>query len=116
MGLVNDLSTGFHFWQSLQKALGTKIRLSSAFHPQSDGQSKRVIQILEDMLQACVMDFKGNWVEHLPLIKFTYNNSFQSCIGMAPYEALYGGLLDPPMCWMESGEASLIGQELVQDY
>ena len=90
MGLVNDLSTGFHFWQSLQKALGTKIRLSSAFHPQSDGQSKRVIQILEDMLQACVMDFKGNWVEHLPLIKFTYNNSFQSCIGMAPYEALYG--------------------------
>ncbi|RVW22847.1 Transposon Ty3-I Gag-Pol polyprotein [Vitis vinifera] len=103
------------FWQSLQKALGTAIKLSSAFHPQTDGQSEKVIQILEDMLRACVMDFKGNWVEHLPLIEFAYNNSFQSSIGMAPYEALYGRPCRSPMCWMESGEASLIGPELVQE-
>ncbi|KAL6340731.1 hypothetical protein AAG906_021269 [Vitis piasezkii] len=62
------------------------------------------------MLRACVMDFKGNWVEHLPLIEFAYNNSFQSSIGMAPYEALYGRPCRSPMCWMESGEASLIGR------
>ena len=65
------------------------------------------------MLQACVMDFKGNMMEHLPLIEFTYNNSFQSSIEMAPYEALYGRPCRSPMCWMESGEASLIGPEMV---
>ena len=95
--------------------MGTEIKLSSAFHPQTDGQSERVIQILEDMLRACVMEFRGNWVEHLPLIEFAYNNSFQSSIGMAPYEALYGRPCRSPMCWMESGEASLIGPELVQE-
>ncbi|KAL6312880.1 hypothetical protein AAG906_022641 [Vitis piasezkii] len=114
-GLYRDPRFTSQFWQSLQKALGTEIRLSSAFHPQTDGQSERVIQILEDMLRACVMDFKGNWVEHLPLIEFAYNNSFQSSIGMAPYEALYGRPCRSPMCWMESGEASLIGPELVQE-
>ena len=61
------------------------------------------------------MDFKGNWVENLPLIEFSYNNNFQSSIGMAPYEALYGRPCRSPMCWMESGEASLIGLELVQE-
>ncbi|WKA08967.1 hypothetical protein VitviT2T_026647 [Vitis vinifera] len=117
LSIVSDRDPRFtsQFWQSLQKALGTKIKLSSAFHPQTDGQSERVIQILEDMLRACVMDFKGNWVEHLPLIEFAYNNSFQSSIGMAPYEALYGRPCRSPMCWMESGEASLIGPELVQE-
>ena len=117
LSIVSDRDPRFtsQFWQSLQKALGTEIKLSSAFHPQTDGQSERVIQILEDMLRACVMDFKGNWVEHLPLIEFAYNNSFQSSIGMAPYEALYGRPCRSPMCWMESGEASLIGPELVQE-
>ena len=67
------------------------------------------------MLRACVMDFKGNWVENLPLIEFVYNNSFQSSIGMALYEALYGRPCRSPMCWMESGEASLIGPELVKE-
>ena len=61
------------------------------------------------------MDFKGNWVEYLPLIKFSYNNNFQSSIGMTPCEALYGRPCRSPMCWMEPGEAILIGQELVQE-
>ena len=89
--------------------------MNSKFHPQTDGQSERVIQILEEMLQACVMDFKGNWVEHLPLIEFAYNNSFQSSFGMAPYEALHGRPCKSNMCWMESSEASLIGPALVQE-
>ena len=79
-----------HFWGSLQGALGTKLHFSIAFHSQIDRQLERTIQILEDMLRACMLEFKGNWDEHLPLIEFTYNNSYHSRIGMAPYEVLYG--------------------------
>ena len=78
------------FWRSLQQALGTKLHFSTAFHPQTNGQSERTIQTLEDMLRSCVMQFKGNWDSHLPLVEFTYNNSFHSSIGMTPFEALYG--------------------------
>lgn len=78
------------FWKSLQSALGTKLLLSTAYHPQTDGQSERAIQILEDMLRACVLDFRGSWEDHLPLVEFAYNNSYQSNIQMAPFEALYG--------------------------
>ena len=86
------------FWWSLHKALGTELRLSTTFHPQTDGQFEKVIQILEDMLRPCVLDFQGSWMEHLPLIEFAYNNSFQSSIGMAPYEALYGRPCRSAMC------------------
>ena len=79
-----------HFWKSFQKAMRTQLMMSTAFHPQIDGQSDRTIQVLEDMLRACVLDFKGSWEEHLPLVEFAYNNSFQASIQMAPYEALYG--------------------------
>ena len=79
-----------YFWQGLQFALGTSLLLSTAYHPQTDGQSERTIQILEDMLRACVLDFRGSWEDHLPLVEFAYNNSYQSSIEMAPYEALYG--------------------------
>ena len=79
-----------HFWKSFQKAMGTQLTMSTAFHPQTNDQSERTIQILEDMLRACVMDLKGSWEEHLPLVEFTYNNSYQVSIQMAPYEALYG--------------------------
>ncbi|KAL5569846.1 hypothetical protein UlMin_026421 [Ulmus minor] len=78
------------FWKSVQRAMGTSLNFSTAFHPQTDGQSERTIQILEDMLRACVLDFKGTWNRYLPLIEFSYNNSYQATIGMAPYEALYG--------------------------
>ena len=63
--------------------------MSTAFHPQTDGQSERTIQVLEDMLRACVLDLKGSWEEHFPLVEFTYNNSYQASIKMTPYEALY---------------------------
>ena len=70
----------FRFWPSLQRALGTRLHLSMAFHPQKDGQSKITIQTLEDMLRACVLEFKGSWDRLLPLMEFAYNNSYQSSI------------------------------------
>ncbi|KAJ8749236.1 hypothetical protein K2173_018713 [Erythroxylum novogranatense] len=102
------------FWGSLQKALGTKLNFSTAFHPQTDGQSKRTIRTLEGMLRACVMDFKGAWDEHFPLVEFAYNNSYHSSIQMALYEALYGRRCRTPICWDEEGERKLIGPELLQ--
>ncbi|GJT82975.1 putative reverse transcriptase domain-containing protein [Tanacetum coccineum] len=79
-----------NFWKSLQKALGTSLDMSTAYHPQTDGQSERTIQTLEDMLRACVIDFGNGWVKHLPLVEFSYNNSYHASIKAAPFEALYG--------------------------
>ncbi|GJY74289.1 reverse transcriptase domain-containing protein [Tanacetum coccineum] len=79
-----------NFWRSLQKALGTSLDMSTAYHPQTDGQSERTIQTLEDMLRACVIDFGNGWVKHLPLVEFSYNNSYHASIKAAPFEALYG--------------------------
>nr|GEW16495.1 putative reverse transcriptase domain-containing protein [Tanacetum cinerariifolium] len=79
-----------HLWQALQKALGTKLNMSTAYHPETNGQSERTIQTLEDMLRACVMDFGGSWDTHLPLVEFSYNNIYYKSIKCAPFEALYG--------------------------
>ncbi|GJQ89384.1 reverse transcriptase domain-containing protein [Tanacetum coccineum] len=79
-----------NFWRSFQKALGTDMSTSTAYHPETDGQSERTIKTLEDMLRACVIDFGKGWVKHLPLAKFSYNNSYHASIKDAPYEALYG--------------------------
>ncbi|WRX21059.1 Reverse transcriptase domain - like 10 [Theobroma cacao] len=100
------------FWPKFQEALGTKLRFSTAFHLQTNGQSERTIQTLEDMLRACVIDFIG-WDRHLPLVEFAYNNNFQSSIGMAPYEALYGRKCRTPLCWDEVGERKLFNVELI---
>ena len=89
--------------------------MSTAFHPQTDGQSERTIQVLEDMLRACVLDFKGSWEEHLPLVEFAYNNSYQASIQMAPYEALYGRPCRSPICWTGVGESSTTGPDLIRD-
>ena len=78
------------FWESLHKALGTDLSISTAFHPQTDGLSERTIRTLEDMLKACVLDFKGSWEKYLSLVEFAYNNSYHYSIEMAPYKALYG--------------------------
>ena len=77
--------------------LGTKLNMSTAYHPQTDGQSERTIQTLEDMLRVCVVDFKGNWDDYLPLIEFSYNNSYHASIGMPPFEALYGRKCRSPL-------------------
>ena len=104
-----------HFWKSFQKAMGTQLTMSTTFHPQTDGRSERTIQILEDMLRACVLDLKGSWEEHLPLVEFTYNNSYQVSIQMAPYEALYGRPCRSPIYWTEMGECSITGPDLIRD-
>ncbi|KAH0709023.1 hypothetical protein KY284_010450 [Solanum tuberosum] len=108
--IVDRMTKSTHF---LPKGVGSKVNLSTAFHPQTDGQAERTIQTLEDMLRVCVIDFKGNWDNHLPLIEFAYNNSYHSSIQMAPYEALYGRRCRSPIGWVEVGEAGLIGPDLV---
>ncbi|GJS22660.1 putative reverse transcriptase domain-containing protein [Tanacetum coccineum] len=100
---------------SLQKALGTSLDMSTAYHPQTDGQSERTIQTLEDMLRACVIDFGNGWVKHLPLVEFSYNNSYHASIKAAPFEALYGRKCRSPVCWAEVGEVQLTGPEIVQE-
>jgi len=102
------------FWKSLQEALSSKLRMSSAYHPQTDGQSERTIQSLEELLRVCVLEKGGTWDSHLPLIEFTYNNSYHSSIGMAPFEALYGRRCRTPLCWFESGESVVLGPDIVQ--
>ncbi|GKB82673.1 putative reverse transcriptase domain-containing protein [Tanacetum coccineum] len=92
VSIISDRDSKFtsHFWKSLNESLGTQLDMSTAYHPQTDGQSERTIQTLEDMLRACVMDFEKGWDRHLPLIEFSYNNSYHTSIKAAPFEALYG--------------------------
>ncbi|GJY74713.1 putative reverse transcriptase domain-containing protein [Tanacetum coccineum] len=104
-----------NFWRSLQNALGTSLDMSTAYHPQTDGQSERTIQTLEDMLRACAIDFGKGWVNHLPLVEFSYNNSYHASIKAAPFEALYGRKCRSPVCWAEVGEVQLTGPEIVQE-
>ncbi|GJY57339.1 putative reverse transcriptase domain-containing protein [Tanacetum coccineum] len=89
--------------------------MSTAYHPQTDGQSERTIQTLEDMLRACAIDFGKGWVNHLPLVEFSYNNSYHASIKAAPFEALYGRKCRSPVCWTEVGEAQILSPELIQE-
>ncbi|GKC23502.1 reverse transcriptase domain-containing protein, partial [Tanacetum coccineum] len=104
-----------NFWRSLQKALGTSLDMSTTYHTQTDGQSERTIQTLEDMLRAYVIDFGKGWFNHLPLVEFSYNNSYHASIKVAPFEALYGRKCRSPVCWAEVGEVQLTGPEIVQE-
>ncbi|KAF5816849.1 putative nucleotidyltransferase, Ribonuclease H [Helianthus annuus] len=115
LNIISDRDACFtsHFWRTMQSAMGSQLNLSTAYHPQTDGQSERIIQTLEDMLRACVIDFGGSWDSHLPLIEFSYNNSYHSSINMAPFEALYGRKCRSPVCWNEIGEARLTGPALI---
>ncbi|GJV25366.1 putative reverse transcriptase domain-containing protein [Tanacetum coccineum] len=87
-----------NFWRSFNKALGTDLSMSTAYHSETDGQSERTIQTLEDMLRACVMDFRKDWVKHLPLAGILITNSYHASIKDAPYEALYGQKCRSPVC------------------
>ena len=116
VSIISDRDPRFNsrFWNGLMKELGVKLNLSTAFHPQTDRQSERTIQTLEDMLRSCVLQFKGHWNEYLPLAEFTYNNSYHSSIEMSPSEALYGKQCRTPLCWNETGERKLLGPEIAQ--
>ena len=89
------------------------MKLSTAFHPQTDEQAERTIQTLEDTLRVCVIDFRGNWDDHLPLIEFSYNNSYYSNIGMTPFEGMYGRSCKSPVGWFEVGESSVLGLDII---
>ncbi|GKC68670.1 putative reverse transcriptase domain-containing protein [Tanacetum coccineum] len=117
ISIISDRDSRFtlRFWQTMQEALGTRLDMSTAYHPQTDGQSERTIQTLEDMLRACILDFGGSWDVHLPLVEFSYNNSYHSSVRCAPFEALYGRKCRSPILWAEVEEGQLIGPELVQE-
>ncbi|KAD4180329.1 hypothetical protein E3N88_28920 [Mikania micrantha] len=114
--IISDRDTRFtfRFWKNFQEELGTKLLLSTAYHPQTDGQSERTIQTLEDMLRACIINFGGSWDDYLPLAEFSYNNSYHSSIGMPPYEMLYGRKCRTPVCWGEVGQRELAHKKVVQ--
>ncbi|GJY86015.1 putative reverse transcriptase domain-containing protein [Tanacetum coccineum] len=107
-------SIGFGFHQ-LVKALGTKLNMSTVYHPETDSQSERTIQTLEDILRACVMDFGGSWDTHLLLVEFSYNNSYHKSIKCTPFEALYGQKCRSPVIWDKVRESQLIGPEIMQE-
>nr|GEY25520.1 putative reverse transcriptase domain-containing protein [Tanacetum cinerariifolium] len=100
---------------SLQNALGTRLDMSTAYHSETDGQSERTIQTFKDMLHACAIDFGKGWVNHLPLVKFLYNNNYHASIKVAPFEALYGRKCHSPVYWTEVGEAQILSLELIQE-
>nr|GEZ65088.1 putative reverse transcriptase domain, ribonuclease H-like domain, aspartic peptidase domain protein [Tanacetum cinerariifolium] len=116
VSIISDRNPRFalNFWRSLQNALETRLDMSTAYHPETDGQSERTIQTLEDILRACAIDFGKGWVNHLPLVKFSYNNSYYATIKAASFEALYGQKCRSPVCWTEIGEAQiLVGDKLM---
>ncbi|GJX72453.1 putative reverse transcriptase domain-containing protein [Tanacetum coccineum] len=114
-GFPFRMSLTIEILKKLTNALGTNLDMSTAYHPQTDGQSERTIQTLEDMLRACAIDFGKGWVNHLPLVEFSYNNSYHASIKAAPFEALYGRKCRSPVCWTEVGEAQILGPELIQE-
>ncbi|GJZ97923.1 putative reverse transcriptase domain-containing protein [Tanacetum coccineum] len=115
--IISDRDGRFtsRFWQMLQRALGTCLDISTTYHPQTDGQSERTIQTLEDMLRACVIDFGGSWDTHLLLAEFSYNNSYHTSIKCAPFEALYGRKCRSPVVGAEVGESQMIGPKIIQE-
>ncbi|GKF71362.1 putative reverse transcriptase domain-containing protein, partial [Tanacetum coccineum] len=115
ISIIFDRDSQFtsRFWQSMQEALGTRLDMSTVYHPQTYGQSERTIQTLEDMLRACVLDFEGSWDVHLPLVEFSYNNSYHSSVRCAPFKALNSRKCHSPIMWDEVREGQLIGLELV---
>ena len=94
--------------------MGTKLDMSVAFHPQTDGQSEHTIQTLEDMLRTCVLSWNGSWEDHLALAEFAYNNSYHASIRMAPYEVIYGRKCISPLCWEVPSELLLVDPDWVQ--
>ncbi|GJT40053.1 putative nucleotidyltransferase, ribonuclease H [Tanacetum coccineum] len=101
-------------WKGLQKAWGTRLKFSTAFHPETDGQSERTIQTLEDMLRSCALEWAGNWDDYICLVEFAYNNSWHASIKCAPFEMLYGRKCRAPICWDQVGERILEGPEMIE--
>jgi IS30 family transposase len=108
--IISDRGTQFtsHFWQQLNEALGTHLKFSSTYHPQTDGQTERTNQILKDLLRACALQDKLGWDKRLPYVEFSYNNSYQASLKMSPFEALYVRNCRTPMHWDQSRRKTVI--------
>ncbi|GKD49395.1 putative reverse transcriptase domain-containing protein [Tanacetum coccineum] len=117
VSIISDRDSKFtsQFWKSLNKALGTQLDISTSYHPQMNGQSERTFKTLEDMPRTCVIDFGKGWDIHLPLVEFSYNNSYHTSIKVAPFEALYGRKCRSPVCWAEVGDAQITGLEIIHE-
>ena len=115
--IISDRDAKFtsRFWTTLQAALGTQLNFSTSYHPETDEQTERTNQVLEDLLCMYCMDQQTKWEEYLPLVEFSYNNSFQATIGMAPFEALYGRKCQTPLSWDRLEDSVVIGPEMLQD-
>jgi transposase InsO family protein len=115
--IISDRDSRFtsRFWTSLQSALGTQLNLSTTYHPETDGQTERVNQVMEDMLRMYVMDNQTQWEKYLHLVEFAYNNSYHSSIEMPPYEALYGRPCRTPLIWDRLEYQVTVGPELIQE-
>ncbi|GJZ79668.1 putative reverse transcriptase domain-containing protein [Tanacetum coccineum] len=117
ISIISDRDSNFtsRFWQSLQSTLGTQLDISTVYHLETDGQSERTIQTLEYMLRACVIDFGKGWEKHLPLVEFSYNNSYHASIKAAPFETLYGRKCRSPVCWAKVGDVQLTGPKIIHE-
>nr|GEZ70118.1 putative reverse transcriptase domain, ribonuclease H-like domain, aspartic peptidase domain protein [Tanacetum cinerariifolium] len=89
--------------------------MSTTYHPKTNGQSERTIQTLEEMIRACAIDFRKGWEKHLPLVEFSYNNSYHASIKASPFEALYGRKCRSPVCWAEVGDTQFTGPEIIHE-
>jgi hypothetical protein len=103
------------FWERLHETLDTQLRFSSTYHPQIDGQLERVNQILEDMLRACALQYGRSWDKSLPYAEFSYNNSYQESLKMAPFEMLYGHRCRTLLFWSETGERKVFVPDILQE-
>jgi hypothetical protein len=115
--IVSDRGSQFtsKFWEKLHESMDTKLIFSSPYHPQTDGQTKRTNQVLEDMLRTCVLKYRKSWDKSLPYAEFSYNNSYQASIQMAPYETLYGRQCWTPLFWNQIRESQVFGPEVLKD-
>jgi hypothetical protein len=115
--IVSDRGTQFKssFWEKIHESMDTKLNFSSAYHPQTDGQIERTNQILEDMLRACALKHGGSWDKSLSYAEFSYNNSYQASLKMAPFEALYGTKCRTPLYWSQTSESQLFGTDIIKE-
>jgi hypothetical protein len=115
--IVSDRGSQFtsKFWEKLHESMDTKLNFSSAYHLQTDGQMERTNQILKDMLRACAQKYGKSWDRSLPYTEFSYNNSYQASIKMAPFEALYGRQCRTPLFWSQTGESQIFRLEVLKD-
>jgi len=115
--IISDRDFRFtsRFWTSLQSVLGTQLKLSTTYHPKTDGKTERVNKVMEDMLRMYVMDNQTQWEKYLPLVEFAYNNNYHSSIGMPPYKDLYGRPCRTPLSWDRLEDQVTVGPELIQE-